>query len=108
LPKLVWHFDEPFGDSSAVPTFYVSEAARRDVTVILSGDGGDELFAGYRSYTSRDRYARYKAIPAVLRKTLMGAAARALPWNAPGRNLLRHLSDLEAHDRGDKPEFFPP
>lgn len=108
LPKLVWHFDEPFGDSSAVPTYYVSQAARRDVTVILSGDGGDELFAGYRSYMDRNRYARYKAIPAPLRKSLMGAAAKALPWNAPGRNLLRHLSALEAHERGDRPELFPP
>ncbi len=54
LPRLVWHYGEPFADPSAVPSFYLAEATRRHVTVALSGDGGDESFAGYERYATHD------------------------------------------------------
>ncbi len=71
LPKLVWHFDEPFGDSSAVPTYYVAEMARRNVTVVLNGDGGDESFFGYTRYlppAEDDMMAGWRRIPYFLRR----------------------------------------
>jgi asparagine synthase (glutamine-hydrolysing) len=69
IEKLAWHYDEPFADSSAVPTYYVSETARQRVTVALSGDGGDENFAGYRRYwfDLRESVARH-LVPGFLRR----------------------------------------
>src|SRR6202040_1082091 len=80
LPKLVWHYDEPFADSSAVPTYYVSQLARQHVTVALSGDGGDENFAGYRRYRFdmwENRLRGY--IPAPVRRTVFGPLGRLYP-----------------------------
>jgi asparagine synthase (glutamine-hydrolysing) len=63
LPTLIWHYNEPFGDSSMVPTYYVARAASEHVKVVLSGDGGDELFAGYRKYAELARLQGYDHLP---------------------------------------------
>ncbi|MDP3298333.1 MAG: asparagine synthase (glutamine-hydrolyzing) [Thermodesulfovibrionia bacterium] len=92
LPDLAWEFDEPFADSSAIPTYYVSKMARQHVTVILSGDGGDEIFAGYRRYLwARDMH-RYDWLPITLKKILFGIPAVLLPDGMKGKGMLTHLS----------------
>jgi asparagine synthase (glutamine-hydrolysing) len=80
VEKLSWHYDEPFADSSAVPTYYVSKVAREHVTVALSGDGGDENFAGYRRYyfDQRENWLR-SWLPAGIRQPVFGALASSYP-----------------------------
>lgn len=70
LPKLVWHHDQPFGDSSAIPTYLVSKLTREHVTVALTGDGGDELFAGYERFYAANLAARYRRLPRPVRAGL--------------------------------------
>ncbi|HWQ34614.1 MAG TPA: XrtA/PEP-CTERM system amidotransferase [Blastocatellia bacterium] len=80
IEKLAWHYDEPFADSSAVPTYYVSRVAREFVTVALSGDGGDESFAGYRRYRFDVAENRVRAmLPAALRRPVFGGMAAVYP-----------------------------
>lgn len=79
LPKLVWHFDEPFADSSAVPTWYVSEQTRQHVTVSLTGDGGDELFGGYDRYRAALWAGHQDRLPESLRRILGAGFWQRLP-----------------------------
>jgi asparagine synthase (glutamine-hydrolysing) len=98
LDRLVEHFDEPFADSSAIPTWYVSEMARRHVTVVLSGDGGDELFGGYDRYFPHPNVERFDRLPIPGRRALAAGLWPRLPHGAYGRNLLRHVG-LDADGR---------
>jgi len=76
LPRLLWHMDEPIADSAFITTYLVSQFARRDVTVILSGVGGDELFGGYRRYLGDYYQAHYERLPAWLRRAAVSAGRR--------------------------------
>jgi asparagine synthase (glutamine-hydrolysing) len=90
MAQLGRQFDEPFADSSLIPTYLVSRAIARHTKVALSGDGGDELFAGYDSYRRVLHHARRARVPRPVRR----AAAllhHAIPVGVPGRNFLRHL-----------------
>ena len=84
LPRMVRLYDEPFSDGSAMPTFRVSELAREQVKVVLAGDGGDEVFAGYRWY---DRWLRQQAmrrLPQLIRQNVLVPVGQAWPANARG------------------------
>ena len=91
IDDIAWYLDEPFGDSSAIPTYMVSKLASDSVTVVLSGDGGDELFAGYDRYLVERRERKYETIPAPLRKAA-GLVGQAMKQGMKGRNFLRHLA----------------
>lgn len=89
---LVWHFDEPFADSSALPTFMVSKMARDFVTVVLSGDGGDELFAGYTRYVTDKKRSGLEKLPRTIRQNLLKPLSEVLPHGAKGKNFLYNTS----------------
>ncbi|HEV3215246.1 MAG TPA: asparagine synthase (glutamine-hydrolyzing) [Vicinamibacterales bacterium] len=90
LEDLAWFLDEPFGDASAIPTYMVSRLAAEHVTVVLSGDGGDELFGGYDKYVVESRERAYR-VPAPVRGVL-ALASGAMPDGMRGRNFLHHFS----------------
>ena len=98
VARLTRHFDEPFADSSAIPTLIVSEFAERKVKVALTGDGGDELLAGYESFFKVDRARRFDLIPRSARR-LVEALALALPYRAYGKNYLHMISRRSPLDR---------
>jgi asparagine synthase (glutamine-hydrolysing) len=91
VTRLVRRFGEPFADSSAIPTFIVSEFAARYVKVALSGDGGDELFAGYSRFAAIEKLRPFDRVPQLVRRAI-SLAADALPWSAYGKNYLRMIS----------------
>ena len=88
--ELTWYLDEPLGDTSVIPTYMVAKLAASHVKVVLSGDGGDELFGGYQKYVVEQRERKLDRLPVVLRRAL-STVGRAMPLGMKGRNFLQHL-----------------
>ncbi len=93
---LSWHYDEPFADSSAIPTYYVSKLARQNVTVSLSGDGGDENFAGYTRYVFDQRENTFRRLlPQALQSPVFSFLRGLYPRNTTGSNIFRGKAFVE-------------
>ncbi|MFV0389610.1 MAG: asparagine synthase (glutamine-hydrolyzing) [Pyrinomonadaceae bacterium] len=105
LPTLVEHYGEPYADSSAIPTYYVSRETRKFVTVALNGDGGDESFAGYERHVAMKIAQAYHRLPKVLRKRLIETAVELIPTSEIKRSRARDakrflkVASLEKTDR---------
>jgi asparagine synthase (glutamine-hydrolysing) len=97
VSRLIWNFDEPFADSSAVPTWHVSQLASRDVKVALTGDGGDELFAGYDRYRAVRLSAALDRLPRGVRRLLAARLWQHWPGGRPSavRRLQRLVAGLD-------------
>ncbi len=95
LSKLVWHYDEPFADSSAIPTWYLSEMTRQQVTVAISGDGGDELFAGYGRYRAVALASGFDRVPQV-RNFIAARFWQGLPSGKRDRSFRRRALRFSA------------
>jgi len=103
LPKLIHHYDEPFADSSAIPMMYLSQMTRREVTVALSGDGGDELFAGYDRYRAVQLATRFDHLPKPLRSLIAAPMWQRIPASVEQKSFRRRLKRFLAA-LGEPPE----
>jgi asparagine synthase (glutamine-hydrolysing) len=107
VDKLAWHFDEPFADSSAIPTYYVSKIAREHVTVALGGDGGDESFAGYRRYKLDYYENRLRShVPASIRHAVFGPLGRLYPALAWAPRVFRAKATFQSLSRSPLEGYF--
>jgi len=79
LPSLIWHAEEPLADASMIPAYYVSQLARRHVKMVLCGDGGDEIFAGYDTFPAHYAARLYKRIPRFIRNDIIAPVINRLP-----------------------------
>src|SRR5262249_10989740 len=107
VERLAGHFDEPFADPSAIPTYFVSQLAGQHVQVILSGDGGDELFAGYDRYVTDHHRRRWDVISRTGASPLVRRVSDALPETAPGKYFLFNVTLPRVERYLDGVSHFP-
>ncbi len=107
LPELVWHADEPFGDSSALPTFVLSQMTKAHVTVALGGEGGDESFAGYTRYQTHPLLRAARKLPVGVRKRMLRPLIQSLSRMRPRNLRLIKLQHLLDHSLGSPDELYP-
>ena len=112
LFDLVRHYGQPYGDSSAIPTWHLCQETRRHVTVALSGDGGDELFCGYRRYVARRLLAWYQKLPQSVRRKCLAALIKRLPEGTAyyDHSLIKKLRlfvDLDQRVTDDPNDIYP-
>jgi asparagine synthase (glutamine-hydrolysing) len=107
LPMLVEHYGEPYADSSAIPTYYVSKETRNFVTVALNGDGGDESFGGYERYAAMRLAENYQKIPSLLRKIFVNAPINAFPVDELKRSRVRDLKRfIKSAEKSETERYF--
>jgi asparagine synthase (glutamine-hydrolysing) len=105
LPKLLWHFDEPYADSSMIPTYLVAEETKKDVTVALTGDGGDEIFVGYPTLSDPKIYEYYKRVPRPVRRAGVRAIA-AVPIQSKWTMMARRALIMDYDDQSNEYRYF--
>jgi len=114
LPKIMWHMDDPLADPSCVPLYFVAREARKHVTVVLSGEGSDELFGGYNIYREPDSLKLIHALPGAGRKMLANLA-RTLPEGMRGKSFLergttplrdRYIGNAKMFENEEKKQFL--
>jgi asparagine synthase (glutamine-hydrolysing) len=98
LPRIVRQYDEPFGDSSSLPTYFLAREARRSITVALTGDGGDEAFAGYDRYLWMSAAKRYLQVPRLLRAAAARVVGALVPESLPFDHPIRQIARFAALD----------
>lgn len=107
LPTLVEHYGEPYADSSAIPTYYVSKETRKHVTVALNGDGGDESFAGYERYMAMEIAEIYRRLPSWLRSAFIEGPVNMLPSSELKKTRIRDVQRFfTSANEGRKERYF--
>ena len=96
LPQLVWHYNEPYADSSAIPTYYAAKLASQHVAMALNGDGGDESFAGYERYIASRLANYYQKVPSFIREGVIASLISRLPESTEHKDLFKRMKRFTA------------